>query len=137
MPPQNMNRVYYIIGQMCTGKTHYSKILGEMLNLTPFHLDHINQSIPLVEAYREAVSYGLIEGFTPHRNQQHLEAITQALEGKEVVYILIEPTYEQWKKNCIPILECPTDENPPNYTEEEYNGENNRLRELKPLLTIR
>lgn len=132
----NMNKVYWIIGQMCSGKTHYSKIIGEMMNLTPFHLDHINQSIPLDEAYKEAVRYGLIEGFTPHRNQYHLESITRALEGKEVVYILIAPTYEQWKKNCEPIIACPTDENPPDYTEEEYNRENARLRELNPTIII-
>lgn len=122
---------------MCSGKTHYSKILGEMLNLTPFHLDHIRHDIPLVEAYREAIQTGLIEGFTPHRNQAHLEAITQALEGKEVVYILIEPSYEQWQENCKPVIACPTDENPPSYTMDEYVAENNRLRALGPVLTIR
>ncbi len=132
-----MNKVYWIIGQMCTGKTYYSKILGEIMGLEPFHLDHIRQSIPLVEAYKEAVSGGLIEGFTPHRDGGHLSAITKALEGKEVVYILIEPSYEQWKKNCIPIIACPTDENPPDYTEEEYNRENDRLKQLKPIIIIK
>jgi len=130
------NRVYYIIGQMCSGKTHYSQILGEMLNLAPFHLDYIRHDIPLVEAYKEAVKAELIEGFTPHRNQAHLEAITQALEGKEVFYILIAPTYEQWLENCKPIIACPTDENPPSYTKEEYEAENDRLRLLKPRIVV-
>lgn len=132
-----MSKVYWIIGQMCSGKTHYSKILGEMLHLTTFHLDHIRHDIPLVEAYREAVQTGLIEGFTPHRNQAHLKAITEALEGKDVIYILVEPSYEQWLENCKPIIACPTDENPPSYIKEEYEAENDRLRELKPVLTIR
>ena len=100
---------------MCVGKTYYSKILGKMLNRTPFHLDHIRHDIPLVQAYTEAIQSGFIEGFTPHRNQGHLEAITQALDGKEVVYIMIEPDYEQWLENCKPVIACPTDENPPNY----------------------
>jgi hypothetical protein len=130
------NRVYWIIGMMCVGKTYYSNIFGEMLGLTPFHLDHIRHDIPLVEAYREAITTGFIEGFTPHRNQGHLEAITQALEGKEVFYILIEPTYEQWLENCKPVIACPTDENPPSYTKEEYEAENRRLRELQPRLVV-
>lgn len=131
------NRVYWIIGQMCVGKTHYSKIIGEMIGRQPFHLDHINQSLPLVESYKEAITTGLIEGFTPHRNQGHLEAITKALEGKEVIYILIEPEYDKWKENCKPIIACPTDENPPDYSKEEYERENQRLRELKPVLVIK
>jgi len=133
---QNTNRVYWIIGQMCVGKTYYSRVFGEMLNLTTFHLDHIHHDLPLVEAYREAITTGLIEGFTPHRNAAHLEAITQALEGKEVFYILIEPTYEQWLENCKPVIACPTDENPPAYTKEEYEAENRRLRELQPRLIV-
>ena len=132
-----MSKVYWIIGQMCVGKTYYSKIFGEMMGRTPFHLDHIRHDIPLVEAYKEAVTTGLIEGFTPHRNAAHFEAITQALEGKEVFYILVEPSYEQWQENCKPIIACPTDENPPSYTREEYEQENNRLRALGPVLTIR
>jgi hypothetical protein len=132
-----MDRVYWIIGQMCVGKTYYSKIIGEMINLTPFHLDHIRHDIPLVEAYREAIKTGLIEGFTPHRNPGHLAAITEALEGKEVFYILIEPEYEQWQENCKPVIANPTDENPPNYTREEYQRENQRLRQLNPRLIIK
>ena len=108
-----------------------------MLNLTPFHLDHIRQDIPLVEAYKEAVNTGLVEGFTPHRNQTHLEAMTEALKDKEVFYILIEPEYEQWLENCKPIIACPTDENPPSYTKEEYERENKRLRDLRPQLVIK
>ncbi len=128
---QNTDKVYWIIGQMCSGKTRYSHMFGELFDLTPFHLDHIRHDIPLVEAYKEAITTGLIEGFTPHRNQEHLEAITQALEGKEVRYILMEPPYERWLENCKPVIACPTDENPPNYTKEEYEAENRRLRQLK------
>jgi len=132
-----MNKVYWVIGQMCSGKTYYSKIIGELLNLTPFHLDHINQSIPLVEAYKEAVSTGLVEGFTPHRNAHHLDCIMEALKGKEVIYIMIEPEYEQWLENCKPVIACPTDENPPNYTKEQYEAENNCLKLLKPKVIIK
>lgn len=108
-----------------------------MLGKEPFHLDHIRHDIPLVEAYREAIESGLIEGFTPHRNQAHLEAITNALEGKEIFYIMIEPEYNKWKENCKPVIACPTDENPPDYTEEEYNKENQRLRQLNPRIIIK
>ena len=101
-----------------------------MMGVEPFHLDHINLALPLQEAYNVATQNKLIEGFTPLRNTQHLEAITKALEGKEVVYILVEPSYEQWLENCKPIIACPTDENPPNYSKEEYETENKRLKEL-------
>jgi hypothetical protein len=131
-----MSRVYWIIGQMCVGKTYYSKTFGEMLGLTPFHLDHIRQDVPLNVAYKEAVQSCLIEGFTPHRNQGHLEAITEALKDKDVFYILIEPAYEQWLENCKPVIACPTDENPPSYTKEEYEAENKRLRGFNPRLIV-
>lgn len=129
--------IYWVIGQMCVGKTHYSKIIGEMIGREPFHLDHIRQGVPLVEAYKEAIKSGLIEGFTPHRDSGHLKAIMEAIGDEEVRYILIEPDYEKWKQNCIPIINCPTDENPPDYTKEQYEQENNRLRELKPIITIK
>jgi hypothetical protein len=132
-----MNKIYWVIGQMCVGKTYYSNVLGEMMGVIPFHLDHIDQSLPLIEAYKEAIKSGLIEGFTPHRNADHLSAITEALKRKEIVYILIEPSYEQWKKNCEPVFANPTDENPPHYTEEQYDAENKRLRELKPKIIIK
>ena len=121
---------------MCVGKTYYSNLIGEMMGVPAAHLDHINQSVPLVDAYKEAIVTGLIEGFTPHRSADHLSAIMEALDGKEVVYILIEPSYEQWKKNCEPVIANPTDENPPYYTKEQYEAENKRLRELNPKLTI-
>lgn len=121
---------------MCVGKTHYSNIIGEMMGVIPAHLDHINCDVPLVEAYKEAIVTGLIEGFTPHRNADHLSAIMEALNGKEIVYILIEPGYEQWKKNREPVITNPTDENPPDYTKEQYDAENKRLRELNPKLII-
>lgn len=133
-----MNKIiYWIIGVMCSGKTHYSKIIGEMMGKEPFHLDHIRQDIPLALAYAEAIQSGLIEGYTPHRNQQHLEAITEALKGHTVRYILIAPSYKQWKKNCEPIIACPTDENPPDYTKKEYEAENKRLKKLKPIIIIK
>jgi hypothetical protein len=128
--------LYWVIGQMCSGKTYYSELIGEQIGKKPFHLDHINQNISLVEAYREALKTGLIEGFTPHRNAQHLEAITKAIGDRQVSYILIEPPYEKWLENCKPIIACPTDENPPNYTKEQYEEENNRLRKLEPVLII-
>lgn len=121
---------------MCSGKTHYSHIFGEMLGLTPFHLDHIRHDIPLVDAYREAITTGLIEGFTPHRNQAHLEAIMEALKDREIIYILIAPEYEQWLENCKPVIACPTDENPPSYTKEEYEAENERLRGFNPVIVV-
>lgn len=132
----NNNTIIWVIGVMCSGKTHYSNVIGQIFNKEVFHLDFINQSMPLVDAYREAVKSPIIEGWTPHRNAHHLEAITQALEGKEVFYILIEPTYEQWLENCKPVIACPTDENPPSYSKEEYDAENRRLREFKPRLIV-
>lgn len=129
--------IYFIIGQMCTGKTHYSKIIGEMIGKEPFHLDHIDMSNGLVEGYKQALEGGLIEGYTPHRNAEHLQAITEAIGDREVKYILVAPSYEKWKENCKPIIACPTDENPPNYTKEQYEAENDRLRELKPIITIK
>lgn len=129
--------IYWIIGQMCVGKTYYSKVIGEMLGKDAFHLDHINQSIPLVEAYKEAIQGGLIEGFTPHRDGGHLKAITEAIGKEEVRYILIAPDYEKWLENCKPIIACQTDENPPSYSKEQYEQENARLSELKPIFTIR
>lgn len=123
---------------MCVGKSYYSKIIGEMLGIEPFHLDHINLALPLQEAYNIAIQTGLIEGFTPFRNAQHYNAITEALKDKEVFYIMIEPSYEQWLENCKPIIACPTDENPPNYSKEEYEAENNRLKILtNPKLIIK
>lgn len=130
------NKVYFIIGQMCAGKTHYSKILGDMIGVEPFHLDNINKAIPLQDAYNIATQSKVIEGFTPFRNQAHLEAITKALEGKEVVYILIRPTYEKWLENCKPIIACPTDENPPPYSRDEYDAENKRLEKSNPRIII-
>lgn len=129
--------IYWIIGQMCSGKTHYSKIIGEMMGKEPFHLDHIRQDIHLVDAYKEAIKSGLIEGFTPHRNNEHLTAITEAIRDDEVRYILIAPDYEKWLENCKPIIACPTDENPPNYTKQQYEQENNRLKGLKPIITLK
>lgn len=108
-----------------------------MMGKEPFHLDHIRQGVPLVQAYKEALESGLIEGYTPHRNAQHLQAITEAIGDKEVRYILIAPDYEQWLENCKPIIACPTDENPPNYTKEQYEQENNRLKGLKPIIVIK
>lgn len=132
-----MNKVIWIIGQMCSGKTTFSKKFGDLIGKKPFHLDHIRHDISLVEAYREAIQGGLIEGFTPHRNNDHFIAITEALKGFEVYYIIIEPSYEQWKENCKPIIACPTDENPPEYTKEEYEAENKRLKQLtNPILSI-
>ncbi len=132
-----MNKVIWIIGVMCSGKTTFSEKFGKLIGTKPFHLDHIRHDIPLIEAYKEAIQGGLIEGFTPHRNEEHLKAITEALKGHEVKYILISPSYEQWKENCKPIIACPTDENPPDYTKEEYEAENKRLKKLtNPILTI-
>lgn len=122
---------------MCSGKTHYSKIIGEMLGKEPFHLDHITTSMGLVEGYRQALESGLIEGYTPFRNAEHLRAITEAIGDREVRYILVSPTYKQWKENCKPIIACPTDENPPDYSEKEYEAENRRLAKLEPIFTIR
>lgn len=127
----------WIIGVMCSGKTHYSKIIGELIGKDPFHLDHIDMSKGLVEGYKQALEGGLIEGYTPHRNAEHLQAITEAIGDREVKYILVAPSYEKWKENCKPIIACPTDENPPNYTKEQYEAENDRLRELKPIITIK
>lgn len=123
-------KIIWIIGVMCSGKTTFSNKFGEMIDKEPFHLDNIRHDIPLVEAYKEAIQSGLIEGYTPHRNEEHLKAITKALEEHEVYHILIKPSYERWKENCKPIIACPTDENPPNYTKEEYEAENNRLKEI-------
>lgn len=125
-----MSKVYWIIGVMCSGKTTISTEIGKLLDLDPFHLDHINQSIPLAQAYQEAIYTGLIEGYTPLRNETHFHAIMKALMGKEVVYILVYPPYEKWLENCKPIIACPTDENPPNYTREQYEAENERLIKL-------
>lgn len=115
---------------MCSGKTTISKEIGKLLDLDPFHLDHINQSIPLDQAYQEAIQTGLIEGYTPLRNEAHFHAIMKALIGKEVIYIMVYPPYEKWLENCKPIIACPTDENPPNYTKDEYEAENERLIKL-------
>ncbi len=115
---------------MCVGKTYYSEIIGKYLGLKPFHLDHIDQSKPLIEAYKEAIQTGLIEGYTPHRNKAHYDAIMKAIGDREVIYILISPSYEQWLENCKPIIACPTDENPPEYTREEYEEENERLKNI-------
>lgn len=137
---QNTNKIYWVIGQMCAGKTYYSEVIGKCLDLKPFHLDNIRQDISLVDAYKEAIKTGLIEGFTPHRNPQHLSAIMQAIASSgidEIIYILIAPSYEQWKENCKPVIACPTDENPPNYTEEEYYKENERLMQLNPKVIIK
>lgn len=123
---------------MCSGKTTISHKIGNLLDLKPFHLDHINQSIPLVQAYQVAIQTGLIEGYTPFRNQSHYNAIMEALDGKEVKYIMVYPPYEQWLENCKPIIACPTDENPPNYTKDEYEAENERLIKLtNPTLIIK
>lgn len=54
----NHHTVYWIIGVMCSGKTTISDKIGNLLDLKPFHLDHINQSIPLVQAYQEAIQTG-------------------------------------------------------------------------------
>lgn len=133
-----MSKVYWIIGVMCSGKTTISTEIGKLLDLEPFHLDHINQSIPLVQAYQEATQTGLIEGYTPFRNEAHYNAIMKALEGKEVKYIMVYPQYEQWLENCKPIIACPTDENPPEYTKEQYEAENERLIKLtNPTLIIK
>lgn len=129
--------IYWITGQMCSGKTYYSEIIGKMIGRKPFHLDHIDQRLPLVYAYKSALSTGLIEGFTPHRNAEHLKAITEAIGDREVKYILVEPEYEKWLENCKPVIACPTDDNPPSYTKEQYEQENNRLRGLKPIITIK
>jgi len=132
-----MKNIIWVVGQMCSGKTTFSKKFGKLIGKEPFHLDHIRQDINLVQAYAEAVQSGLVEGYTPHRNQQHLEAITEALRGHTVSYILIAPSYKQWKKNCLPIIACPTDENPPDYTEEQYEAENERLKQLtNPILCL-
>lgn len=133
-----MPKIIWIIGVMCSGKTTISHKIGKLLNREPFHLDHIDQSKPLVEAYKEAIQTGLIEGYTPFRNQAHYNAIMKALEDMEVDYILIQPEYEQWLENCKPIIACPTDENPPNYTKDEYEAENERLIKLtNPTLIIK
>jgi hypothetical protein len=130
-------KIIWVIGVMCSGKTTFSLEYGKKINKIPFHLDHIRQGVPLIQAYKEAIQTGLIEGYTPHRNTEHLKAITEALEGYEVEYILIKPPYEQWKENCKPIIACPTDENPPDYTKEEYEAENERLKNItKPILII-
>ena len=117
---------------MCSGKSYYSKIIGEMLGVEPYHLDNIKNC-----DYSCVSNLKLIEGFTPHRNNKHLTAITEALKDKEVLYILIEPSYEQWKENCKPIIANPDDMNPPDYTKQQYEAENNRLRQLNPILTIK
>lgn len=133
-----MSKIYWIIGVMCSGKTTISHKIGNLLDLKPFHLDHINQSISLVQAYQEAIQTGLIEGYTPFRNQSHYNAIMEALDSKEVKYIMVYPHYEQWLENCKPIIACPTDENPPNYTKDEYEAENERLIKLtNPTLIIK
>jgi len=126
----NTNKVIWIVGMMCTGKTTFSNKLGELLGMTPFHLDHIDQSLPLVEAYREAIKTGLIDGFTPHRNQAHYNAIMTALENSDIIYIQMAPPYEEWLKRCQPIINNPTDENPPSYSKEEYEAENDRINKL-------
>jgi hypothetical protein len=131
-----MNKIIWVVGQMCTGKTTFSKKLGELIHKEPFHLDHINQSIPLVDAYREAIQSGLIEGFTPHRNTQHYNAIMEVLKDYDIIYLQLTPTYEDWLLRCKPIIECPTDENPPDYTEEEYHTENLRIHQLTKSITI-
>ena len=43
----------------------------------------------LVEGYKQALEGGLIEGYTPHRNAEHLQAITEAIGDREVKYILV------------------------------------------------
>lgn len=125
-----MNKVIWIVGQMCTGKTTFAHKLGKLLGTTPFHLDHIDQTVPLTEAYHKAIQTGLIEGFTPHRNEYHYQAIMEVLKGYDIIYIQIAPPYEVWKKNCIPIINNPTDENPPDYSKEEYEQENERIKNL-------
>jgi len=50
---------------------------------------------------------------------------------------MIEPTYEQWLENCKPVIACPTDENPPDYTKEEYEAENERLKKVNPAVIIK
>lgn len=129
-----MNKCYWIIGQMCVGKTYYSKIIGEMLGLKPVSLDFVNglDYNSLIKGDRV-----LIEGFTPHRNNDHYRAIMEALKDYEIIYIQIAPEYEKWLENCKPIIACPTDENPPSYTKEEYENENKRLEKLEPLLIIK
>lgn len=129
-----MQKIIWVVGCMCSGKTYYSNLLGEMFDKKPFHLDHIDLSLPLVEAYRRAIKNGFIEGYTPFRNQTHYQAMNEAMNEligkKEVEYILISPPYDKWKVNCIPIINCPTDENPPDYTKEEYEQEIERIKLL-------
>jgi deoxyadenosine/deoxycytidine kinase len=131
-----MNKIIWICGMMCVGKTTFSNKLGELLNKTPFHLDHIDQSIPLVEAYKEAIKTGLIEGFTPHRNNHHYQAIMEALKGYDIIYLQLTPSYEDWLIRCQPVFDKPTDENPPSYTKEEYEAENQRINKLTNSITI-
>jgi hypothetical protein len=133
----NTNKIIWIVGQMCVGKTTLAKKIGEVLHMKPFHLDHIDQSLPLVDAYREAIKSGLIEGFTPHRNEQHYKAIMTALENSDIIYIQPTPDYEEWLERCKPIINNPTDENPPNYSKEEYEAENRRINQLTNSITCK
>jgi len=124
----------WVIGQMCSGKTTFCQIFKE-LGLSVFHLDHIRTDIPLTEAYKEALKADIIEGYTPFRADNHWEAIKPHL--KDVKYILLAPSYEKWQEQCKPIIANPDDYNPPNYTKEQYEAENTRLKNLtNPFLVI-
>jgi deoxyadenosine/deoxycytidine kinase len=131
-----MNKIIWIVGQMCVGKTTLALKLGELLNKKPFHLDHIDQSLPLTQAYQEAIKSGLIEGFTPHRNEHHYKAIMEVLKQYDIIYLQPTPAYEDWLEQCKPIINNPSDENPPSYTKEEYEAENERIHKLTNSITI-
>jgi hypothetical protein len=127
----------WIVGQMCVGKTYYSKVFGDLIGYKPFHLDHI-PDLPLVEAYKKALEHDLIEGFTPLRDDNHWQAIQKALKGYKVKHILVAPDYSQWLENCKPIIADPNSINPPNYTKIEYEQENDRIAQLvNPIFIIR
>jgi hypothetical protein len=128
----------WVVGQMCSGKTYYSEIIGEMFGYIPFHLDHINTRLSLIEAYTEALEHDLIEGFTPLRNDEHYMALQIAIAGRDVKHIMVAPSYEQWLENCKPIIANLTDENPPNYTKEQYELENSRIASIvNPVFIIK
>jgi ubiquinone/menaquinone biosynthesis C-methylase UbiE len=105
---EEVRYAFWVVGVSCSGKSYYTKLLSEKLNLQYAHLDcaydHFSENCDKVEAYKKALSHitsdvFIIDGIKPFMYTDDMDALKKTIGNVRIIYVLVSPSYEVYESN--------------------------------------
>lgn len=103
-----LKTVFWFIGPSCSGKSHYSELLSQNLNLYCAHLDCAYITSPDIlpnqtPDYKSLLNVDLdvfiIDGILPFIYNQDMITVKNLLGDARIVYVIVNPEYDQYLTN--------------------------------------